>query len=107
MRLIDADAFERAVMFSDDEDIQDVIYRLRDFPTIEQPHWIPCVPTDGYIISHHLLTNNVMRILVTYKTKTGKRHVTSVWCNKGRIVSSRPKGDIIAWMPLPEVYRGE
>lgn len=35
MRLIDADAFERAVMFSDDEDLQDVIYRLRDFPTIE------------------------------------------------------------------------
>ena len=35
MRLIDADAFERAVMFSDDEDIQDVIYRLRDFPTAD------------------------------------------------------------------------
>ena len=37
MRLVDADAFERAVMFSDDEDLQDVIYRLRDFPTA-QPH---------------------------------------------------------------------
>lgn len=35
MRLIDADAFERAVMFSDDEDLQDVIYRLRDFPTAD------------------------------------------------------------------------
>lgn len=35
MRLIDADAFERAVMFSDDEDIQDVIYRLRDFPSAQ------------------------------------------------------------------------
>ena len=46
MRLIDADAFERAVMFSDDEDLQDVIYRLRDFPTIEpeqkQNKWILC-----------------------------------------------------------------
>lgn len=33
MRLIDADAFERSVMFSDAEDMQDVIYALRDYPT--------------------------------------------------------------------------
>ena len=33
MRLIDADAFERNVMFGDEEDLQDVIYALRDFPT--------------------------------------------------------------------------
>lgn len=33
MRLIDADAFERKVMFGDEEDLQDVIYSLRDFPT--------------------------------------------------------------------------
>lgn len=33
MRLIDADAFERKVMCGDEEDIQDVIYSLRDFPT--------------------------------------------------------------------------
>lgn len=32
-RLIDADAFERSVMFSDAEDMQDVIYALRDYPT--------------------------------------------------------------------------
>lgn len=34
-RYVDADAFERAVMFSDDEDLQDVIYRLRDYPTAD------------------------------------------------------------------------
>lgn len=33
MRLIDADAFERSVMFGDVEDMQDVIYALRDYPT--------------------------------------------------------------------------
>lgn len=33
MRLIDADAFERSVMFGDVEDMQDVIYTLRDYPT--------------------------------------------------------------------------
>ena len=33
MRLIDADAFERSVMFGDAEDMQDVIYALREYPT--------------------------------------------------------------------------
>lgn len=33
MRLIDADAFERSVMFGDAEDMKDVIYALRDYPT--------------------------------------------------------------------------
>lgn len=32
MRLIDADAFEKSVMFGDVEDMQDVIYALRDYP---------------------------------------------------------------------------
>lgn len=32
-RLIDADAFERKVMCGGEEDVQDVIYSLRDFPT--------------------------------------------------------------------------
>lgn len=33
MRLIDADAFEKSVMFGDAEDMQDVIYALREYPT--------------------------------------------------------------------------
>ena len=37
MRLIDADAFEKSVMFGDEEDIQDVIYALRDYPTAYDP----------------------------------------------------------------------
>lgn len=32
MGLIDADAFEKSVMFGDAEDMQDVIYALRDYP---------------------------------------------------------------------------
>lgn len=34
---IDADAFERSVMFGDAEDMQDVIYALREFPTAYDP----------------------------------------------------------------------
>ena len=41
-RYIDADAFERAVMFSDDEDIQDVIYRLRDYPSADVVEVVRC-----------------------------------------------------------------
>ena len=37
MRLIDADAFEQSVMFSNAEDMQDVIYALRDYPTAYDP----------------------------------------------------------------------
>lgn len=36
-RLMDADAFERSVMCSDAEDMQDVIYALRDYPTAYDP----------------------------------------------------------------------
>lgn len=37
MRLIDADAFEKSVMFGDAEDMQDVIYALREYPTAYAP----------------------------------------------------------------------
>lgn len=37
MRLIDADAFEKSVMFGDAEDMQDVIYALREYPTAYDP----------------------------------------------------------------------
>ncbi|MFQ9569064.1 MAG: hypothetical protein ACLR03_10580 [Roseburia inulinivorans] len=39
-RLIDADAFERSVMFGDAEDMQDVIYALRDYPTAYDPDYV-------------------------------------------------------------------
>ena len=41
-RYIDADKFERAVMFSDDEDLQDVIYRLRDYPAADVVEVVRC-----------------------------------------------------------------
>ena len=36
-RLIDADAFERSVMFGDAENMQDVIYALRDYSIAYDP----------------------------------------------------------------------
>lgn len=97
MRIIDADAFERAVMFSDDEDIQDVIYRLRDFPTIEQPHWIPCserLPEDVEIGEKYPT--------VIFRTKdavyAGSYEHYKWWDTEGYYVVN----NVIAWMPSPK-----
>lgn len=50
MRLIDADAFERKCMFdSDIEDMQDVIYALRDYPSFPAIP-IPDNATNGDVI---------------------------------------------------------
>ena len=52
-RYINVDAFERAVMFSDDEDIQDVIYRLRDFPTADVVEVVRCKDCTKQLICYH------------------------------------------------------
>lgn len=43
MRLIDADAFERRCMFDPNiQDMQDVIYALRDYPTVDAVPVVRC-----------------------------------------------------------------
>lgn len=43
MRLIDADAFERRCLFDENiEDMQDVIYALRDYPTVDATKVVRC-----------------------------------------------------------------
>lgn len=44
-------------------------------------------------------------ILVTYETAHGHRHVKQVECMYGRI-TKKISGEVIAWMPLPDPYRG-
>ena len=100
MRLIDADAFERAVMFSDDEDLQDVIYRLRDFPTanvVETPRWIPVnerLPEDEDSV---LVTDCKWWIDIAFYDGL----------NWWYLDAQQLKADVSAWMPLPEPYRKE
>ena len=85
MRLIDADAFERAVMFSDDEDLQDVIYRLRDFQTAQPEYlqWIPCserMPREGVPV---MVCNDDSQIMVArWALMTGTSGMT---VSKGRL----------------------
>lgn len=100
MRLIDADAFERAVMFSDDEDLQDVIYRLRDFPTIEpeqkQDKWILCsekLPKDSKIVFVYLFGNSPY---LAWRDD-GEWRTEDFTVDKDE--------EPVAWLPLPEPYR--
>ena len=99
MRLIDADAFEREVMGSDDEDLQDVIYHLRDFPTAQQ--WIP--------VSSGKLPK--IRQWVLCQCRAGIQEVLRLTDDGGWECiypnTIYMKSFVVAWMPLPEPWKGE
>mgnify|MGYP001073903537 CR=1 FL=1 len=61
-------------------------------------------PGSAYIFDQRL-KNNRVKILVTYETPSGRRYVKAVECTHGHI-NKNIGGDIIAWMFLPEPYRG-
>lgn len=115
MRLIDADAFEREVMGSDDEDLQDVIYHLRDFPTAQQ--WIP--------VTERLPEEDV-EVLISYRYKEGEgdtNHTDIDITTYGQMYFGGNKVgnhkhwrqpfeyfesnyEVVAWMPLPSPWEG-
>ena len=70
-----------------------------------EPHWIPC--------SERLPEEERKVYLVTYKTLHGRRYVRDLQTNyvgeTPRYVgwSKKVKGEVIAWMPLPEPYKGD
>lgn len=63
------------------------------------------VGKNNFFLNDPRLTACRSFILVTYKTPQGRRYVKQVECLYGR-VSKKLNGEIIAWMPLPEPYRG-
>lgn len=68
-----------------------------------------------WILVKHELNNNYLNnkeltnfrglILITYKTKTGQKHVKAVHCNYGRLSSKEIKDVVIAFMFLPDPYK--
>ena len=68
-------------------------------------NWIvsPIMHTN-YIFDERL-KNCRASILVTYETFHGRRYVKQVECMHGRI-SKKIGGKVIAWMPVPEPYKG-
>lgn len=66
--------------------------------------WIYSPITDTNYIIDERLKNKRCSILITYKTRNGRRYVKQVECSNGR-VSKKVGGQIIAWMPLPEAAK--
>lgn len=105
MRLIDADK-----LLYDDIDCKDghtymVVraFEIDSQPTIEVPQWIPC--------SERLPSSDGM-FLVTVKSRSGKK-IDLCHFNKNAKLDSNKWGgqyynrNVIAWMPLPSVWKGE
>lgn len=117
MRLIDGDAMLARLEEWNTSDSTDkalynfTMHRILEAPTIEpEPKWIPAKTTpDGWTILDNRIDKK-MSILVTYETATGRRYVKQVEVGgygcRG-YVAKQLNGKIVAWMPLPEVYREE
>ena len=75
---------------------QAVITMIEEVPTIEE-QWIPC---------SERLPKNRLCVLVTYKYEYGLIDHGITWYGQaeGKWNTSR---EVIAWMPLPEPYKGE
>lgn len=67
--------------------------------------WNVCKIENDNFISDSRLKNFYGIIIITYETVKGKRYAKSVLCNYGYI-SKRITGNIIAWMKLPQPYKG-
>lgn len=73
MRLIDAEAFERRCMFDAEiNDMQDVMYALRDFPTVESRQkgkWVETINSIGGNLIHNAYECSWCNLDLPYKTK--------------------------------------
>lgn len=121
-RLIDANAFERRCMFDKNiEDMQDVIYALRDFPTIDaEPQWIPCserLPEDSgdYLVrpSDSVLEDYSDFSEIMIMPYDADCEAFGWWVERyhpislGYLDSDFNEFEVLAWMPLPKPYEGE
>lgn len=68
--------------------------------------WIPCKSLHGYIINDKRLWDKERVILITYKTMYGRRYVRPAMSRHGKI-EKKIGGEIIAWMEMPEPYKGD
>lgn len=105
-RLIDADAFDERVRvaggMSEDEltddfkdGVQAVLYLLSNQPTITpEPHWIPVTERLPEVSGCYF---------VSVKNDHERRYSKTAWFKKGAWFARQ---DVLAWMPLPEPYKG-
>ena len=75
-------------------------------PGVKKMEWIPANYVNDNYIPDARLKNVHTIILVTYETSKGRRYVKQVLCSYGRI-DKKLNGKVVAWMPLPEPYKGK
>jgi hypothetical protein len=93
MRLIDADALDYELGTSD----RDIYVRecLAEAPSVTpEPHWIP--------VTERLPEASGL-YLVSVKNDHERRYSKTAWFEKDVWFARQ---DVIAWMPLPEPYKG-
>lgn len=71
---------------------------LDKMPTIEPQHWIPCCER---------LPEEDGLYLITVKRKYVEGEYVSAARFADGVICYQYVGDIVAWMPLPEPYKGE
>ena len=115
-RLIDADALVKFIDYGHLNNPDEKLYSENDIremidmmPTIDtKPHWIPCserLPEDNDYKPFSYYEDGA----VLFCTKNGKvgfgwyYESTKEWANEDDCTP----GEVIAWMPLPEPYKGD
>ena len=107
MRLIDADHLRRWILsrvFETQLSVADVIDQIDREDTIEpEPQWIPC----NWHKDTENLPDECKSVLICIKDKIGTYVDVSYRTDYNRWERYGRNINVIAWMPLPEPWRGE
>lgn len=105
MRLIDADLLKSTeqtgkVFNCECDELYGILQLIDEQPTVEIPQWIPC---------SERLPNNSDSYLVLFSMKP---QLSREWCEVIHFQHKSKKWKrlnnlVIAWMPLPQPYKGE
>lgn len=115
MRMIDYDAVMKALeeeyQWQDHEKVaHEMLNVVKYFPTVETPHWIPCSERLPEITKHHTsepcivyCENGAYGFAELEENIFGQVG----WNCERDDEYHEPLGEVLAWMPLPESYKGE
>ena len=116
MRIVDADAMmERLEEWNTNDKTDKALYnfainRINEQPTIEsEQQWIPCserLPERPYQMLVYAM-NTHFSIAKYKEVRKGINEYVYTWVTDNAFDVPHEVKNVIAWMPLPPVYRGE